>query len=70
MRDWAEFFAILCRHKPGTGAMIQDLIVADFNDFMLNALAKQFWMVPLSDGGCESASPLAREWLETTEAKR
>jgi len=69
MINWTKFFRILCHHRPGTGAMIQDLIVADFNDHMLNALAKQFWMVPLSDGGCDSASPLAQEWIETVEEK-
>jgi len=68
MRNWQPFFAILCRHKPGTGARIQDLILADFNDYMLNSLAKHYAMVPLSDGGCDSASPLAQEWIETTEA--
>jgi len=71
--NWAEFFRILCRHHPGSGAMIsdggydQDLILSEFNNDMLNSLARHFWMVPLSDGGGDSASDLAREWIETTE---
>jgi len=66
MRNWIEFHRILCRHKPGTGALIQDLILADFNNYMLNGLAAHYHMVPLSHGGCNSASPLAQEWIETT----
>jgi len=71
--NWAEFFRILCHHRPGCGAMIsdggydQDLILSEFNNDMLNSLAKHFWMVPLSDGGINSVSPLAQEWIDTTE---
>jgi len=49
------------------GGYDQDLILSEFNNDMLNSLARHFWMVPLSDGGGDSASDLAREWIETTE---
>ena len=64
--DWVEFFAILCRHRPGSGARIQDAILADLDDGALNQLGKLFGMIPLPEGDANRRDWIASEWASTT----
>ena len=64
--NWIIFFRILCIHREGSGARLQDLILADMDDGALSQLGHRFDMIGLPLGEANIRNPLAEEWESTS----